>query len=68
VAANILNKQLWRADRLWSSSLGLGWGLTTPNLKRPACYEVLHKALEMDGLYGKKYVTENGRVSIGQVH
>jgi hypothetical protein len=30
VAANILNKQLWTADRGWPSSLWVGWGLTTP--------------------------------------
>jgi hypothetical protein len=33
VAVNILNKQLWTADKGWSSSLGLGVGLTTPYRK-----------------------------------
>jgi hypothetical protein len=33
VAANILNKQSWIADKGWSSSLGLGVGLTTPHRK-----------------------------------
>jgi hypothetical protein len=30
VAVNILNKPSWTVDRGWSSSLGVGWGLTTP--------------------------------------
>jgi hypothetical protein len=34
VAANIWNKQSWRADKGWSSSLGLGVGLTTPHRKK----------------------------------
>jgi hypothetical protein len=33
VAANILNKQSRTADKGWSSSLGLGVGLTTPHRK-----------------------------------
>jgi hypothetical protein len=33
VAANILNKQSRTADKRWSSSLGLGVGLTTPHCK-----------------------------------
>jgi hypothetical protein len=34
VAANILNKQSQTADSGWSSNLGLGVGLTTPDRKR----------------------------------
>jgi hypothetical protein len=30
VAANILNKQSWTADKGWSSSLGVGRGGLTP--------------------------------------
>jgi hypothetical protein len=30
VAANILNKQLWTADRGWPSSLGVRWGANNP--------------------------------------
>jgi hypothetical protein len=41
VAANVLNKQSWTADKGWSSSLGVGEGLTTPRRKIPACYETL---------------------------
>jgi hypothetical protein len=33
VAANILNKQSQTADKWWSSSLGVGVGLTTPHRK-----------------------------------
>jgi hypothetical protein len=32
VGENILNKQLWTADKGWSSSLGVG--LTTPRRKK----------------------------------
>jgi len=32
VAANILNKQSWTADRGWSSSLGVGRGANNPSL------------------------------------
>jgi hypothetical protein len=40
VAANILNKQSWTADKGWSSNLGMGLGLSTPQLKIEACYEM----------------------------
>jgi hypothetical protein len=33
-AVNILNKQSRTADKGWSSSMGLGVGLTTPNRKK----------------------------------
>jgi hypothetical protein len=34
IAANILNKQSRTADKGWSSSLGLGVGLTTRHRKK----------------------------------
>jgi len=43
VAANILNKQSWTADKVWS--LGLGKVLTTPNFRY---YETFHKASDWD--------------------
>jgi len=54
IGANILNKQLQIADNGWSSSGGVGWagkGLTTPHCDNPACYKMLHRALELDGLF-----------------
>jgi hypothetical protein len=30
---------------------GLGDGLTTPYLKNPACYDMLHRALELVGFF-----------------
>jgi hypothetical protein len=42
VAANTFNKQFQTADKGCSSSLRVGWGLTTPH-KIPACYEALHR-------------------------
>jgi hypothetical protein len=47
VAANILNRQLRTACKGWYSSLGLDEGLTTPHRKETACYETLHRALEL---------------------
>jgi hypothetical protein len=50
VIANILNKESCTANKGWSSSmLGLDKGLTTPHHKKPACYEMLHRASELDG-------------------
>jgi hypothetical protein len=40
VAANILNKQLRAAEKGWSSSLGVGWVVTTPHYKNIPCYEM----------------------------
>jgi hypothetical protein len=34
LAVNILNKQSWAYNKGWSSSLGLGVGLTTPHRKK----------------------------------
>jgi hypothetical protein len=34
LAANILNKQSRTAEKEWSSSLGVGWGLATPHRKK----------------------------------
>jgi hypothetical protein len=48
VAANILNKQLRRADKGFSSSLGLGVGLTTPHRKNVTCYEAFESASDLD--------------------
>jgi hypothetical protein len=52
VAVNILNKQLQTADKGWSSSWLLGEGLITPHHITPACYEVLHRASELDEFFG----------------
>jgi len=38
VSANILDKQQWTADKGWSSTPGLGEGLTTPHPKKPENY------------------------------
>jgi hypothetical protein len=50
LAANILNKQSRTNDKGYSSSLGLGVGLTTPHCKKQIRYEGLHKAANLDGL------------------
>jgi hypothetical protein len=38
LAVNILNKQSWTAEKGWSSSLGLGMGLTIPHHKKKVIY------------------------------
>jgi hypothetical protein len=43
VAANILNKQSRTADKGWSSSSGVGRGLTTPHHTFFYCYEMFQK-------------------------
>jgi len=53
VPANILNKQSWTADREWTSSFGVRWRLTTPHIKEPACYEVLHRSSDLDRSFRK---------------
>ena len=56
VAANILNKQSRKADKGWSSSLGLGEGLTTPHSKNVSCCEIFtQKALDLDWYYRDRW-------------
>jgi hypothetical protein len=45
VAANILNKQSRTADMAWSSSLGVGRGLTTPTVKPFNLLRIVTKSL-----------------------
>jgi hypothetical protein len=45
VAANILNKHQRTADKEWSSSLGVGRGLTTPHRKTPDLFRNFLKSL-----------------------
>jgi hypothetical protein len=52
LAANILNKQPQKNDKGWSSSLGLGVGLTIPRRKEQIHNEKLHKASDMDEFFG----------------
>jgi len=40
VAESILNKQLWTADKGWSSNLGLGEVVTIPHHKNWPCNEM----------------------------
>jgi len=47
IAANILNNQLQTADKGW-----LCRGLTTPHHKEPAYYEILHRASDLDRIFG----------------
>jgi hypothetical protein len=49
VAANILNKHAWTADKMWSYILEVGRGVKTPQHKGLACYEMLNMASDLDG-------------------
>jgi hypothetical protein len=48
VAVNILNKQSRAANKGWSSSFGLGEGLTTPHLKNVSLLRNIHKVSNMN--------------------
>jgi hypothetical protein len=52
VPANILNKQSRTANKVWSSSLGVGRGLTTPQHKKYACYEMSKTVSDFDSSFG----------------
>jgi hypothetical protein len=52
VAANILNKQSWTADKGWSSSLWVGRGANNSSLLKTICYEMLRRASELDEFFG----------------
>jgi hypothetical protein len=59
VAANISNKQSRTADRGWSSSLGIGLGLTTPHHKLLICYETGTTASDKDGFFDTTQAPKN---------
>jgi hypothetical protein len=40
--------------------LELGERLTTPHRKKEVCYEMLNRASELDGSFGRTSATENG--------
>jgi hypothetical protein len=48
VAANIMNKQSRTVDKGESTSLGIGRGAINSS---PACYEMLHRASDLDGFF-----------------
>jgi hypothetical protein len=48
VDVNILNKQLWTADKGWSSISGLDVELTTPHHKRVICYKIFLSASDLE--------------------
>jgi hypothetical protein len=52
VAANILNKQLLKADKRWSSCLWAGCGANSFSPYKKACYENVQEALDVDRFPG----------------
>jgi hypothetical protein len=47
--------QIWiGAVNKWlgTANKGLGQGLTTPDLKKLICYEMLHRTSDLDGFFG----------------
>jgi hypothetical protein len=53
----ILNKKSMTADRGWSTSLGVGEGLTTSRSKNHTCYEMLHRGSDLDEFFGTILLT-----------
>jgi hypothetical protein len=53
VTANTFNKQARRADKGWSSSLVVEWGLTSPcRKKKTEFYKMLHSISDLEGFSG----------------
>jgi hypothetical protein len=52
VTTNVLNKQSLTATRGGPTAWEVGEGLTTPNHKKPACYEMSLWVVDLDGLFG----------------
>jgi hypothetical protein len=48
VAANMSNKQLRTANKMWSPVKGLGGGLTNHHHKNLPCYEMIQRALGLE--------------------
>jgi hypothetical protein len=48
VFVKTLNNQSQTADKGSSSRFGVGWWLTILHDKKLACYEILHRALDLD--------------------
>jgi hypothetical protein len=48
VAANIFDKQLWTANKGWSSRLGLTGVLTTPHHKLFPCYKPFTNSSDLE--------------------
>jgi hypothetical protein len=57
---NISNRLLWTVDKGYSSTWGLGEGLATTHSKNAVCYEILHRASELDVFSGTTKATESG--------
>jgi hypothetical protein len=60
VDANMLNKQLWAADKGWSSSLGVDEVLTTTRRKTWPCYESGTFASVLDWSFGTIWIKDKG--------
>jgi hypothetical protein len=40
--------------------LGVGWGANNHTIKKPACYEMMHRTMDLVGLFGITKARENG--------
>jgi hypothetical protein len=59
---NILSRESRKADKGWYSRLGAGRGANNfLPLKKKTCYEMLHRASELEGPY------EHGSESLGSI-
>jgi hypothetical protein len=58
-AVNILNKQSLTANKGWSSSLGVEGRLAIHPRKKLACYELLHRPTDLEGLLVTTWIMKN---------
>jgi hypothetical protein len=57
---NVLSNQLWTGNKGCPPGWWLGKELTSPHCKKPACYEMLKRASELDVFFGMTSGLENG--------
>jgi hypothetical protein len=61
---NVMNNRSLTSDKGWSFSLGLDGGLTVPH-RKTACYEMLHRAADLDSLRIPKQLEMDTRLGAG---
>jgi hypothetical protein len=59
ISANILNKQLWTAERGDPPAWGLGVELRSPHHKKLVCYELSQRALDLKNYLDKLFKLRN---------
>jgi hypothetical protein len=55
----MFNRQMLTDRKGWSSSLGVGQGRISRRRKKLTCFKMLHRASDLDGLFGTIWAREN---------